>query len=146
MKLTDIFEQWDQDAQIDSTNLFTESLGIAKLYTKYMKISIGEKIKYGQMKDTHSKLYVDKVEYYRGTLDLDAVKSHGWDPQPKIILKADVPSYLEADDEMQGSKMKLLMQEEKIDALIAILKLISNRSYHINNALDTQKFLNGVNG
>lgn len=44
MKLADIMNEWDKDSKIDEANLATESIGVPRLHSKYLRILTTEKV------------------------------------------------------------------------------------------------------
>jgi hypothetical protein len=59
---------------------------------------MGEGYLLRKMRTDYKKLFKLKTEYYRGELDVSEFKQYGWNPQPLKIIRADIPSYLDADD------------------------------------------------
>jgi hypothetical protein len=84
-----------------------------------------------------------KWEYYCGKLSEDQLKELGWEPFDLKILRQDVDIYLDADKDLIELKNKMSIQEEKVDYLSSILKGITNRQFHIRDAISWRKFLNG---
>ena len=56
------------------------------------------------------------------------------------LLKTDIPMFLDADDELQKCEMKITYAEECINYIESILKMVSNRTYQIKNALEHRRF------
>jgi hypothetical protein len=61
-----------------------------------------------------------------------------------MVLKGDIPMYLDADDDIINITLKVGLQQEKIELLESIIKLVMNRNYIIRNAIDWQKFTMGA--
>ena len=144
MKLDDIQNQWDQDSKIDRTELGEESLKIPQLHSRYFKIYSGERQKAKELTNQYKTLYKKKYEFYMGTMSEEDLVENGWEPQPLKILKADIPMYMEADQDLYLLKRKIELQEEKIDFVESIIKSLSNRGYQIKTAVDWIKFTQGV--
>ena len=51
--------------------------------------------------------------------------------------------YLEADEDLINIEMKIEFINKALFYLDHILKMISNRSFQIKNAIDWEKFING---
>ena len=130
MNIEDIMDMWMTDAKIDDVDLDTESLNIPNLHAKYLKILYKEKLKYRKL--TIQKKTIQKVlaEYYRGDLnnpeDLQEINR---DPWTRTVLKQDINSYVESDDEMVKLYTKLAYQEEIVSLLEDIIKNINNRTF-----------------
>jgi len=60
-----------------------------------------------------------------------------------MILKADLPMYMEADKDIIELNLRIGYQLEKIELLENIIKTISNRGFQIKNAIDWNKFIQG---
>ena len=61
-----------------------------------------------------------------------------------MILKTDVPMYMEADKEIIDISLKIGLQQEKVEFLESIIKSLNNRGYNIKAAIDWQRFINGL--
>ena len=73
----------------------------------------------------------------------EQLKELGWKPFELRILKQDVELYIESDTEIIQKKDRVFVQEEKVNYLESIIKMISNRQYHIRDAITWRKFING---
>jgi len=144
MKIEDIFEMWGEDAIVDPTDLSAESVKVPKLHHKYYQIHSREYMLLKKKQEEFKVLYRDKYEYYRGQLDYETMKSRGWEPFELKVMKGDVGIYMEADTDIINANLSIALQQEKVDVLKAIIKDLSQRSYHINNAIDFQKFQMGA--
>ena len=105
---------------------------------------MGEGYLLKKMKAEYKKLYKLKTEYYKGELDVTELAQFGWEPQPLKILKQDIPSYLEADDDIIESSLKIGAQEQKVAYLESILKMIGNRGFQIKSIIDWERFRTGA--
>jgi hypothetical protein len=61
-----------------------------------------------------------------------------------MILKGDIPMYMDADQDIINMTLKVGLQQEKIDLLDSIIKTIINRNFIIRNAIDWNKFTMGA--
>lgn len=144
MTLNELIEQAKQDLKFDDTELDQESLRIPQLHNKYLNFYHEEKLRYQGYKTNYSKLFKLKWEYYTGKLSEDQLKELGWEPFDLKILRQDVDIYLESDKELIELKSKMSIQEEKVEYLNSIVKGITNRQFHIRDAIAWRKFLNGT--
>jgi hypothetical protein len=144
MKLEDIIDLWEKDGPVDTINISREASETPKLHNKYFKIYMGEGYLHRKMKAEYKKLFKLKTEYYRGELDDTELKQFGWKPQPLKILRQDIPSYLEADDDMISASLKMGEQAQKVEYLEAIIKQINNRGFAIRAIIDWEKFRVGT--
>lgn len=144
MKLEDIIAEWDKDGTVDQINVSNESANIPKLHNKYFKIYMGEGYLLRKMKADYKKFFKLKTEYYRGELDVSELKQFGWAPQPLKILRQDIPSYMDADDDLIEQSLKVGAQEQKVEYLEAIIKMIGNRGFQLKTIVDWERFRTGA--
>ena len=140
MKLEDIYNHWKEDSQLDRTNLAEESSNIPQLHYKYFKIFSEERLRLKQLEQEYKLVYRRKFEYYLGNMDENEQRELGWDPQPLKILRQDLPTYIDADDDIIQLNLKMEMQKEKVNVVENIIKNISNRGFQIKNIIDWEKF------
>ncbi len=144
MNLDEVIALWQEDAKINETELSRESVNTPKLHAKYLEIYSAQRLKLRSLKLKQKELVVKLTDYYRGDLNNpEDLKEIGRDPWPKKILKQEVSSYVEADDEMIKLNVKTAYQQEMVDVLNEIIASINKRSFHINNAINFLKFTHG---
>ena len=143
MKIEEIYEEWKKDVEIDKTELGDEALRIAKLHHKYYQVYSSERLLYRKLEAEYKQLKLAKYEFYSmGPTEETRLK--GWEmPARGMILKADIPMYLEADNDIVTLSLKIGYQQEKIELLESIIKSLSNRGYNIKAAIDWTKFTMG---
>lgn len=144
MKIDDIVVEWESDCDIDMTNISLESASIPKLHNKYYKMYMGEGMRLKQMRSEYKCLQKIKVEYYKGELSSEELKENGWEPQPLKILRQDIPTYLDSDSDIIEHSLRIGMQEQKVEYLESIIKMINNRGYQLKTIVDYEKFRQGV--
>ena len=89
------------------------------------------------------RLKLDKYEFFTQGPD-EETQQKGWKlPAKGLILKADIPMYMDADEDIIKLSLKIGVQQEKIELLESIIKTLINRGYNIKTALDWQRFING---
>lgn len=143
MKFEDIFEQWNIDSFIDKTELADESLKIPKLHHKYYLMLVAEKSSLKKLESQLKELKLSKYEFYSQG-HTEETKQLGWKlPARGMILKADIPVYMEADKDIIELSLKIGMQQEKVDFLESIIKSFQTRGYIIKNAIDFMRFSMG---
>ena len=143
MKLEDIQELWHRDREIDYTELGTESIRIPLIHDKYLKIFTDERIRLKGAEFELSKMVRAKTEYYSGKMSQEELNKRGWEPYLERLLKNEVNSYVESDDDIIRMKQQVVLIEEKIHYLDAVIRMINNRGFQIKNALDWLKFSHG---
>lgn len=143
MKFEDIFEEWKKDSEIDKTDLGNESLKIPRLHHKYYMMLVSEKASLKKLDAQMKQLRLSKYEFYSQG-HTEETKKLGWELPPRgIILKADIPMYIESDKDIIDLSLKIGMQGEKVEFLESIIKSLHNRNFLIKNAIDFVKYLSG---
>lgn len=144
MTVDEILENWHQDVNIDKTELGEEALKIPKLHHKYYQIFVKEKLILRKQEAEMKQLKLDKYEFLTQGPN-EETKDKGWKLPPKgMILKGDIPMYLEGDTDIINLSLKIGYQQEKIELLDSIIKSIMNRNFVIKNGIDWQKFTMGA--
>ena len=143
MKFEDILSEWEKDSFIDRSELAEESLKIPKLHHKYYSIYVSEKSVLRKYESDMKKLKLDKYEFFTQG-PTDETKDRGWVmPARGMILKSDIPMYMEADKDIIDLSLKIGVQQEKVDFVESIIKGLQGRSYIIKTALEFVKFTMG---
>lgn len=144
MKLEAIFEEWKKDSEIDMTELAHESIKIPKLHHKYFQIYSTEKMLLRKYEAEMKTLKLDKYEFYTQGPSKES-NEKGWVlPARGMILKQEMPMYLDADKELIDLSLKIGYQQEKIELLESIIKSLTNRGFQIKAAIEWNKFTMGA--
>ena len=138
-----LYNHWQSDVAIDETEIAKESIKIPSLHHKYMKMLTEERIKCRSLEADMKRLKLEKYEFYtQGPTKEQAEK--GWRLPPSgLILKSDIPLYMDSDEDIIQLSIKIGIQQEKIELLESIIKTLMNRSYILSNALAHMKFVMG---
>lgn len=143
MKFEDIFAAWEKDSNIDRTELADESLKIPKLHHKYYTIYVAEKASLRRLESDLKKLKLEKYEFFTLGPNEDT-KDKGWRlPARGMILRADIPMYMEGDQDIIDLSLKIGIQQEKVEFLESIIKSFQSRGFAIKNAIDFIRFTMG---
>lgn len=87
------------------------------------------------------KLVRDKREYYSGEAD---AKVYAEKPFGSSIKTADkMKVYLESDQDIINLEAKIKYIDQILFFLDNVLRMISQRNYHVKNAIEWEKFING---
>jgi len=143
MSIEKLYEEWSKDGEIDQMNVSKAATDVPKLHNKYFRWYVEEGLKLKKLKAEYKILYKLKGEWYRGELDEEELKQHGWKPQPLKILRADVPQHLEADVDIVKLSLKIGLQEEIVAYLESIVKQINNRNFLLKTIVDWERFRTG---
>lgn len=137
-----IQNMWEKDAHIDIDNLHTESLNIPVLHAKYFDMYNNIILLRKKAEQQKKNIRHERYEYYSGKADPDVYIE---DPFPKKIRDKDtMEKYLSADEKLSNITLKVDYYDVMLSYLESILKQISNRTYHIKNAIDFQRFAAGL--
>lgn len=141
MTFDEIQAMWEQDSKIDPVELDTASLSIPTLHAKYFKIFSDYRFKKKQAALNLKQLTRRKFEYYTGKAEPEEYKENPFDLK---ILKSDLPMYIESDPEIKDLQLKIDMYDIIIEYLDGVIKMISNRSYQIKNAIQWKTYIEGI--
>jgi hypothetical protein len=133
---------WEKDSIIDPDNLHTESLNTPLLHAKYHDMFNNILLLKKKAEQQKRNIRHQKYEYYTGKADPDVYVEN---PFPKKIRDKDtLQKYMDADEILSQSSLKVEYYDVMLGYLQDILKMIHNRNYQIKNAIDFQKFASGL--
>lgn len=144
MDIETLYKEWAKDGEIDQVNISKSTADIPKLHNKYFRWYVEEGLKLKKLKAEYKVLCKIKSEWYRGEMDDEELKQHGWKPQPLKILRTDVPQYIESDADVIRLSLKIGLQEEIVAYLESIIKHISNRNFLLKTIVDWERFRTGA--
>lgn len=141
MTLDEIFEEWDKDSTVDPTELGNAALDLAKMHHKYYRMFSRERLLLKKLESDLKILKREKSEFYVDGPTQEQIEM-GWELPPKgrIRVKSDVPVYIDSDNDIIAMNLKIAYQQEKVELLESIIKLISNRGFQIKSAIEWEKF------
>ena len=144
MKIEEILSEWEKDSTVDNTELGDAALKLAKLHHKYYRMLVNEKMVLKTYEADMKTLKLQKYEFYTQGPNEETMK-RGWElPAKGLILKNDIPMYMDADKDVIQLSLKIGLQSEKVQALESIIRTINAMGYNIKAAIDWQKFINGM--
>ena len=137
-----IQRMWEQDSKIDPDNLHTESLNIPILHSKYFEIHNTILLLKKKAEQQKKNIRHQKYEYFTGKADPDVYLEN---PFPKKVRdKETLQGYLDSDEKLSQSSLKVDYYETMLIYVDSILKMISNRTYQIKNAIEFMRFTAGL--
>ena len=143
LNLDMIQSMWEEDSKIDIDNLHEESLKVPQLHAKYHEMMNNLILLRAKAEQLKKNIRHDRYEYFSGKADPDVYIEN---PFPKKIRDKDtMQKYLDADEKLSESSMKIQYYDTMISYLDSILKQISNRTYQIKNSIEWHKFQAGYN-
>ena len=144
MKLESIYEEWSKDSEIDMTDLGNEAIKIPKLHHKYFQVYSSEKLLLRKYEAEMKTMKLAKYEFQTQGPSKET-QEKGWQlPARGMILKQEMPMYLEGDKDIINLSLKIGMQQEKVELLESIIKSLTNRGFQIKSAIDWNKFTMGA--
>jgi hypothetical protein len=133
---------WEKDSIIDPDNLHTESLNTPVLHAKYHDMFNNILLLKKKAEQQKRNIRHQKYEYYTGKADPDVYVEN---PFPKKIRDKDtLQKYMDADESLSQSSLKVEYYDALLNYLQDILRMIHNRNYQIKNAIDFMKFASGL--
>ena len=144
MNIENMMEIWSEDVKMDNLDLDTESLKIPNLHAKWLNILTKERQKLRRLTVKKQQLAKTLGEYYRGEMSEQELKDLGREPYLKTVLKADIHSYVDTDNDMIKLNLRASYQQEVVDVVEEIMKAVNGRQWNIRNAIEWRKFSNGA--
>ena len=145
MKIVDIIASWKEDTQkFDDLNLDQESARLINMHGKYIEWLSHERTILRSLYIEKKRMILKLREYFLGSATDEDLQEIGRTPNPIKILRNEANMYIESDPIMTTLDSKIAIQEEKVEYLNSIVKGITNRQFHIRDAIAWRKFLNGT--
>ncbi|MDB4631241.1 recombination mediator protein UvsY [Pseudomonadales bacterium] len=133
---------WANDSKIDPDNLHTESLNIPVLHSKYYDIYNNLMLLRKKAEQQRKNIRHERYEYFSGKADPEVYID---DPFPKKIRdKETMQKYLDADTKLSGISLKIEYYDVMLRFIEEILKMVSQRTYHIKNSIEFMRFTSGA--
>ena len=137
-----IQSMWEEDAKIDRDNLHEESLNIPVLHAKYFDLYNNISLLRKKAEQQRKNIRHERYEYFSGKADPEVYVK---DPFPKKIRDKDaMTKYMDADEKLSNSSMKIEYYDTMLRYLEEILKQITNRTYQIKNAIEFMRYSSGL--
>lgn len=142
--LENILSAWEKDAEINATEPGRELIRIPKLHSKYIRFLVEAKGHLKTHKNELARHKKIKYAYYNGAYNTDKefLKEKGWEPF-KLILKSDIGTYLDSDDDLIKISDKITYYENIILACEMILQELKQRTWQLKSHIDFERFVNG---
>jgi len=135
-------EMWEKDSKINPDELHTESLNIPSLHAKYFELYNTIFLLRKKAEQQRKNIRHERYEYFSGKADPDVYIEN---PFPKKIRDKDtMTKYLDADEKLSTSSLKIDYYDTMLVYLESILKVIQNRTFQIKNAIEYMRFQSGM--
>ena len=140
--LESLQKMWEEDSEIDKDNLHDESLKIPQLHAKYFDLYNTIFLLRKKADQQRKNIRHERYEYFSGKSDPDVYIK---DPFPKKIRDKDtMQKYLDADEKLSTSSLKIEYYDTMLTYIESILKVIQNRTFQIKNAIEFMRFQSGL--
>ena len=141
MNLETIQSMWSKDAEIDLDNLHDEAAKIPSLHAKYFDLYNNIKLLRERSITVDNKIRLERWNYYSGKSDPEVYQA---EPFPyKVREKDALKRYMDADEKVQQSTLKIKYYDVMLTYLEDIIKQVGNRSYQLKNIIDWHNFRSG---
>jgi len=144
MNLDELKNMIKKDLEIDQTALDAESSRTPQIHNKYLIMYMDEKLKLKRMENELAVLRRNKWLYYTGRMSKEELDQHGWEPFELNILKNEADQMIESDSDYIKASEKVNFQQEKVNYLEDVVKIVNNRQWQIRSIIDWLKFTQGV--
>jgi len=144
MNLDELKVMIKKDLDIDQTALDAESSRTPQIHNKYLVMFMDEKLKLKRMNNELSVIRKNKWLYYTGRMSQEELTQFGWEPFELNILKTEADDMIESDADYIKASEKVNFQEEKVNYLESVIKIVQNRQWQIRAMIDWLKFTQGV--
>ena len=135
-------EMWEKDAEIDRDNLHEESLNIPSLHAKYFELYNTIFLLRKKAEQQRKNIRHERYEYFSGKADPEVYQKYPF--AKKIRDKDTMTKYLDGDEKLSNSSLKIDYYDTMLVYLESILKVIQNRTFQIKNAIEFMRFNSGL--
>ena len=142
MNIEQLQEMWQTDCQIDTDEYGNASIIIPQLHQRYMEYHNTFSLMKREKESDMRRLVKEKWIYYKGKAPSTVYKEMPFDL--KLTDKKELEMFITADDDVKKLQYKIDYIEQVLLFLDGVLKMINNRNFQIKNAIDWEKFKNGL--
>ena len=143
MNLNDLTAKYQKDAKLDSLNLEEEVKRAALLHAEYVGYWSEARRELFRVTKEYQKFKLEKTDFYE-TGPSKETQEKGWKyPVSGKILKMKIPTYLDADKELQELEEKVNEAQIKVDVLDKIVQMFSFRRNSVDSILHIRKWEGG---
>ena len=142
ISLEAIQEMWEKDAKIDRDNLHEESLNITSLHAKYFELYNTIFLLRKKAEQQRKNIRHERYEYFSWKADPEVYVENPFGK--KIRDKDTMQKYLDADEKLSNTSLKIDYYDTMLTYIESILKVIQNRTFQIKNAIEFMRFNSGL--
>ena len=133
---------WKKDSVIDTDLYCEESTKVPQLHMRYMEFFNTYSLMKKEKELELIQIIRDKWLYYKGKAPAKIYKDMPFDL--KLTTKEEISMFIDADDEVKKLQYKIAYIDQTLVFLESVLKQINNRTFQIKNAIEWEKFKNGM--
>lgn len=142
--IEELVKMWAEDSKMDETEPGRELLKIPNLHSKYLKILTAHNLHLKVLVAQYNQKKKMKWEYYSGDLNnLEDLEKYGLEPMTKKILRADIPMYIDADEDLNNILLKRVYHQEIVDFCERVLKELHSRTFQLKTFVEWERFTGG---
>ena len=145
MKLSDLQDSWKDDCKIDEMNLGRESARTPNLHAKYLNYLSSTRLNLRKAESDYLNCRRMKYKYYRGEMTKQELEDEGWEQwQGNKLLKNEMDEFLTVDSDLILLQDKVEYFKTVLYQLEQIIRSLNSRTWDIKNAIEWNKFTNGM--
>ena len=145
MKLTELQDTWEADCKINELNLGQESIKTPNLHAKYLNLLSSTRLNLRKTESDYLNCRRKKYRYYRGEMTQSELEEENWSQwQGNKPLKNEMDEFLTVDADLVILQDKVEYFKTVLYQLEQIIRYINSRGWDIKNAIEWQKFTNGM--
>ena len=145
MKLSDLQESWAEDCKINEMNLGHESARTPNLHAKYLNYLSSTRLNLRKAESDYLNCRRKEYRYYRGEMTQAELTDEGWDQwQGNKPLKNEMDEFLTVDNNLVELQDKVEYFKTVLYQLEQIIRSLNSRTWDIKNAIEWNKFTNGM--
>ena len=142
MNLENLQEMWKRDSVIDTDLYCEESTKVPQLHMKYMEFFSMFSLMKKEKEILLKQMIKEKWLYYKGKAPSSVYKEMPFDL--KLTSKDEIEMFIDADEEIGKLQYKLEYISQTLSYIEGILRQLNNRTFQIKNAIEWEKFKNGL--
>jgi hypothetical protein len=145
MKLSDLQDAWKEDCKINEMNLGQESVRTPNLHAKYLNFLSSTRLNLRKAESDYYNCRRKKYKYYRGEMTREELEEEKWTQwQGNKPLKNEMDEYLQVDPDLIAYQDKVEYFKTVLYQLEQIIRSLNSRTWDIKNAIEWNKFTNGM--
>lgn len=139
-----LMEMWNKDSIMDETEPGRELMNIPKHHSKYLTIMSYHNMVSRKLLGDYNKKRLLLTQYWSGDLNNDEdLAAIGREPVMKKILRQDIPTYLDSDQELIDILLRKVYNEEIVAYCTSVLRELNSRTYQLRSFIDWERFTGG---